>query len=85
MRIRTANNRRRQRELRLRPTLEDKIYDQQCRLVTRIYPDSEFNLGWAVLEAKGIIEVSTKVYRPGHPILTSVGDYTTGKIQHYWE
>jgi hypothetical protein len=89
MRWRTANNRRRRLTIeqidRKREAFEDKVYEEQIRIIDQRYgDDTNCNLGWGVTGDENHIDIATKVYVEGRPILRSVGNYKTGKILHEW-
>lgn len=68
-----------------RALLEQRIYNEQLELIdTRYGSKADCNLGWAVSGDSFHIEVATKVYVEGRPVLCSTGDYKTGKIEHEW-
>jgi hypothetical protein len=68
-----------------RAELESKIYNEQLELIDTTYGSkADCNLGWAVTGDDEHIEVATKIYVEGRPVLCSTGYYKTGKIEHEW-
>lgn len=65
--------------------LESRIYDEQLELIAKEYgPDADCNLGWAVTGDAETIEVATKVYVEGRPVICSTGYVKSGVIEHDW-
>jgi hypothetical protein len=68
-----------------RAALESRIYNEQLELIdTRYGSKADCNLGWAVTGNEDYVEVATKVYVEGRPVICSTGYYKTGKIDHEW-
>lgn len=69
-----------------RAALESRIYNEQLELIdTRYGSKADCNLGWAVVVEKDYVEVATKVYVEGRPLIVSTGNFKTGEISHEWE
>lgn len=65
--------------------LESRIYNEQLELIDTTYGSkADCNLGWAVVHTDDYVEVATKVYVEGRPIIASRGYFKTGKIEHDW-
>lgn len=90
-RWRTHNNhRRRLTELqidRMRMAVEDRVYAEQAELIDTTYgkrASDNANYGWGVTSDADHIDIATKIYVEGRPVLRSIGYYKTGKIIHDW-
>jgi hypothetical protein len=85
-----TTHRRRKRKLGLtRPQVmerrEDRLYGEQLDLIAKEFtPDTDANLGWGVTGDEHHLDVATKVYAEGRPVLRSVLNYRTGRIRHQW-
>lgn len=65
--------------------LENRIYKEQLELIDTTYGSkTDCNLGWAVTGSPDHIDIATKVYVEGRPVIRSVGYRKTGKIEHEW-
>jgi hypothetical protein len=65
-------------------SIEDKVYDEQYKLIKKKYGKDTAdmaNYGWGVTGGESWVEVSTKVY--GHGVLTSHGNRQ--RIKHYMQ
>lgn len=89
MRLHTAHQRRK-RKLFLFPQQvmerrEDRLYDQQIAIIEKEFGQgTDCNLGWGVDGNERYLDVATKVYVEGRPVLRSLLNYRTGKITHEW-
>lgn len=66
-------------------TDDDRVSEAQIALIEERYPGCDYNLGWAVLDGEDELQVSTKIYTEGRPILTSTLNRKTKEITHEWE
>jgi hypothetical protein len=66
-----------------RSPFEDKIYEEQFAKIKETFGEdaaNSANYGWGVDEHEDTIAINTKIY--GHGVLTSIGNYNTGEIEH---